>query len=76
MHYMILMSKKMTSQKKLGEIKSVHIKPLVFEMGWFDGSILSALVKKITRATPSTRRVNFFDPPHFYCTYRLFGGSG
>ncbi len=29
MHYMILMSKKMTSQKKLGEIKSVpYNKPL------------------------------------------------
>ncbi len=30
MHYMILMSKKMTSQKKLGEIKSVpYNKPLL-----------------------------------------------
>jgi hypothetical protein len=31
-----------------------------FEAGWFDGSILSAPVKKFTRATPSTRRVDFF----------------
>jgi hypothetical protein len=40
MHYMILMSKKVTSQKKLGEIKSVpYNKPHVVLLG---GSMLLA----------------------------------
>ncbi len=33
MHYMILMSEKMTSQKKLGEIKSVPYNKPHFTMG-------------------------------------------
>jgi hypothetical protein len=49
---------------------------VLFEAGWFDGSILSALVKKFTRATPSCGGLIFFDPPHFYCTYLLFWRVG